>query len=153
MDENTVETENPVDTEPVSNTDAGSNTESTSNEETTPNPESILTSVKLALGIGADYPFFDDQLILYINTAIAALIQTGVGTEGFSITGDGEHWSDLLGEKMAALEYSKTYVILRVRLLFDPPQSSGALEALKETLREFEWRGYIECDPPLETEE
>lgn len=112
--------------------------------------ESILTSVKLALGIGADYPFFDEQLILYINTAIAALIQTGVGTEGFSITGDGEHWSDLLGEKMAALEYSKTYVILRVRLLFDPPQSSGALEALKETLREFEWRGYIECDPAVE---
>lgn len=112
--------------------------------------ESILNSVKLALGIGKDYPFFDEQLILYINTAIAVLIQTGVGEPGFTITSDGEKWSDLLGEKMAALEYSKSYIILRVRLLFDPPQSSGALEALKETLRELEWRGYVECDPPIE---
>ena len=114
--------------------------------------ESILTSVKLALGIGEDYEFFDQQLILYITTAIAALIQTGVGTEGFTISDSSATWSDLLGEKMAALEYSKTYVILRVRLLFDPPQSSGALEALKESLREFEWRGYIECDPPVSEE-
>ena len=114
--------------------------------------ESILTSVKLALGIGEDYEFFDQQLILYINTAIAVLIQTGVGTEGFTISDSSATWSDLLGEKMAALEYSKTYVILRVRLLFDPPQSSGALEALKESLREFEWRGYIECDPPVSEE-
>lgn len=114
--------------------------------------ESILNSVKLALGITEDYEFFDQQLILYINTAIAALIQTGVGTEGFTIADSSATWSDLLGEKMAALEYSKTYVILRVRLLFDPPQSSGALEALKETLREFEWRGYIECDPPVDNE-
>lgn len=113
--------------------------------------ESILTSVKLALGIGEDYEFFDQQLILYINTAIAVLIQTGVGEPGFTISDGSAVWSDLLGEKMDALEYSKSYIILRVRLLFDPPQSSGALEALKETLREFEWRGYIECDPPVES--
>lgn len=111
--------------------------------------ESILDSVKLALGITADYPYFDEQLILYINTAIAVLIQTGVGAEGFTISNNSAKWSDLLGDKMAALEYSKTYIILRVRLLFDPPQSSGAMEALKETLRELEWRGYVECDPPL----
>ena len=109
--------------------------------------ESILNSVKLALGIGEDYEYFDQQLILYINTAIAALIQTGVGEQGFTISDSGAVWSDLLGDKMAALEYSKTYVILRVRLLFDPPQSSGAVDAIKEALREFEWRGYIECDP------
>lgn len=112
--------------------------------------ESILDSVKLALGITADYPYFDEQLILYINTAIAVLIQTGVGTEGFTISDRTAQWSDLLGDKMAALEYSKTYIILRVRLLFDPPQSSGATEAIKETLRELEWRGYVECDPPVE---
>lgn len=112
--------------------------------------ESILDSVKLALGIAADYPYFDEQLILYINTAIAVLIQTGVGTEGFTISNRTARWSDLLGDKMAALEYSKTYIILRVRLLFDPPQSSGATEAIKETIRELEWRGYVECDPPVE---
>ena len=109
--------------------------------------ESILNSVKLALGISPEYPYFDDQLILYVNSAIATLIQTGVGAEGFAISGSSNLWSELLGDKIAALEYSKTYIIMRVRLMFDPPQSSGALEALKETIREFEWRGYVECDP------
>ena len=113
--------------------------------------ESILDSVKLALGVPTDYTPFDNQLILYINTALATLVQTGVGTEGFTISSAIQKWQDFLGEKLAALEYSKTYVILRVRLLFDPPQSSGAVEAIKEQIREFEWRGYVECDPPLET--
>lgn len=109
--------------------------------------ESILNSIKLALGITTDYNAFDSQLILYINTALAVLVQTGVGTEGFTISGASSKWSDFLGEKMSALEYSKTYVIMRVRMMFDPPQSSGALEAMKEMIREYEWRGYVECDP------
>ena len=108
--------------------------------------ESILLSVKKGLGITPDYPFFDDQLILYINAALAVLVQTGVGTAGFSITGADSKWSDFLGEKMQALEYSKAYTIMKVRLMFDPPQNSGALNALKELVAEYEWRGYIECD-------
>lgn len=114
--------------------------------------ESILGSVKLALGIMADYPYFDEQLILYINSALAVLVQTGVGTEGFTISGPETTWSQFLGEKVSALEYSKTYVIMRVRLMFDPPQNSSALQALKDMIAEFEWRGYVECDPPIEEE-
>ena len=109
--------------------------------------ESILNSVKKALGIVESYDAFDDQLILYINTALAVLVQTGVGEENFAIHDSSSKWSDFLGEKMRALEYSKTYVILRVRLMFDPPQSSGAVEQIKAMIAEYEWRGYIECDP------
>lgn len=108
--------------------------------------ESILDSVKLGLGIAPDYPYFDQQLILYINSTLATLVQTGVGTAGFTISDNSAVWSDFLGDKMAALEYSKSYVIMKVRLLFDPPQSSGAMQALKELIAEYEWRGYIECD-------
>lgn len=108
--------------------------------------ESILTSVKLALGITKDYDAFDQQLILYINAALATLNQTGVGTEGFRITDSSATWSAFLGEDMVTLEYSKVYVITKVRLMFDPPQSSGALQALKELAAEYEWRGYIQCD-------
>ena len=116
--------------------------------------ESILTSVKLGLGIAEDYPFFDTQIILYINTVLAVLAQTGVGTEGFVITGPSEIWSDFLGDKENVLEYSKSYVILKVKMLFDPPQSSAAMEALKELSAEFEWRGFVECDPvPEETQD
>lgn len=108
--------------------------------------ESILESVKKSLGIVPDYPYFDEQLILYINAALAVLVQTGVGTAGFVITGPESKWSDFLGDKMTALEYSKVYVAMKVKLMFDPPQSSGALQALKDLVSEYEWRGYIECD-------
>lgn len=108
--------------------------------------ESILDSVKLGLGIAPDYPYFDSQLILYINSALATLVQTGVGAEGFTIQDNAATWSSFIGDKMAALEYSKSYVIKKVQLLFDPPQSSGAMQALKELIAEYEWRGYIECD-------
>ena len=114
--------------------------------------ESILTSVKLALGITEDYEAFDPQLILYINATLATLNQTGVGTEGFRIKDATSTWSEFLGEDMATLEYSKVYVITKVRLIFDPPQSSGALQALKDLAAEYEWRGYIQCDH-LELEE
>lgn len=107
--------------------------------------ESILTSVKLALGITEEYEQFDPQLVLYINTALATLVQTGVGKKNFKIVDKSASWSDFLGEIEAALEFSKTYVITKVRLMFDPPQSSGALQALKELAAEYEWRGYIEC--------
>lgn len=114
--------------------------------------ESILDSVKLTLGIPTDYEAFDNQLKLFINAALAAVVQTGVGQEDFKITGNTETWADFLGEKEAALSYTKALVALRVRLLFDPPQSSGAIQMMNEQIREFEWRGYIECDPPLPDE-
>ena len=115
--------------------------------------ESILESVKLALGVPTDYTAFDNQLILFTNAALSATAQTGVGTENFQITGASSKWSDFLGSKASALGYTKTLVILRVRLMFDPPQSSGAVESIKEQIREYEWRGYVECDPPLSSSE
>lgn len=113
--------------------------------------ESILTSVKLALGITADYQPFDAQLILYINTALATLVQTGVGTSGFKIQSAASKWSDFIGtatDSEEVVEFAKVYVITKVRLMFDPPQSSGAQTALKELAAEYEWRGYIQCDGP-----
>lgn len=109
--------------------------------------ESILDSVKLGLGITEDYPYFDEQLKLYTNAALAVLAQTGVGSEGFTITSASSKWSEFLGDKMNRLDYSKAYVIMKVRLMFDPPQNSSALQAMKDLLAEYEWRGYVECDP------
>ena len=115
--------------------------------------ESILTSIKLSLGIDEDYDSFDKQLIMHINSVLAALVQMGVGPEeGFAITDHSAVWSDFLSSN-AKLEYVKSYVFLRVRLLFDPPQSSALIQAMNDTIHEFEWRGFVECDPKLEIEE
>ena len=51
-----------------------------------PKNESILSSMKKLLGIVPEYEAFDDQILLYINTAFSVLHQLGVGPEeGFEI--------------------------------------------------------------------
>lgn len=108
--------------------------------------ESILLSVKKMLGLDKDYDVFDPELIIHINTVFGTLHQLGVGPEEqFRITGDSEIWSefDTEGEQVDEV---KTYVYLRVRLLFDPPSSSFVLSSFKEQLQELEWRLNVKAD-------
>jgi hypothetical protein len=100
--------------------------------------ESILTSVKKLLGIEEEYKHFDNDLIIHINSVLMILTQMGVGpSEGFSITGADDFWSDFISEDFEAV---KTYVHLKVRLMFDPPNSSVTMDAIKNTISELEWR-------------
>lgn len=103
--------------------------------------ESILKTIKPLLGVDVDYDAFDLEIITGINSAIMSLNQIGVGTEGFRITGPDETWNDLL-EGRDDLEQAKTYIQLKTKLIFDPPTSSAAIDAIKETLKEYEWRLY-----------
>lgn len=109
--------------------------------------ESILTSVKKMLGIAEEYTHFDMDLIMHINSVLAILTQIGVGpSEGYSIKDENDEWSDFL-PKGQNLELVKSYVYAKVRLIFDPPQSSSVTEALKNTISEFEWRISVTVDP------
>ena len=104
---------------------------------------SILLSVKKMLGPSADYDVFDPELIIYINSVFGTLHQLGVGPEEkFVITGDSELWSDFTTEG-EEIEEVKSYMYLRVRLLFDPPSSSFVLSSFKEQIKELEWR--LQC--------
>jgi len=108
--------------------------------------ESILTSVKRLLGIEEDYEAFDGELVLLINSTLSVLNQLGVGAEGYTIKDKSETWKDFLGED-TPFEAVKSYVYMKVRLLFDPPQSSAHIESLNKLISEFEWRAYIHYDP------
>lgn len=115
-----------------------------------PMEESILNSVKLSLGVPVEYEHFDQQITLHLNTVMAILPQLGVGPkEGFYVQGDLSTWGDLIGdtELVNKLLYVKSYVCLRVRLLFDPPASSGAIDAMERQMRELEWRITVTKDP------
>lgn len=108
--------------------------------------DSILTSVKKLLGIAEEYTAFDADLIMHINSVFMVLNQLGVGPEkGFSIADATAAWSEYLGDN-EQLEAVKSYMALKVRMLFDPPQSSTTMEAAKNMLSELEWRLYIACD-------
>ena len=109
--------------------------------------DSILTSVKKMLGIPEDYEQFDMDIIMHINSVLMILTQLGVGPEeGFVIADKTDEWNDFIGDNVL-LELVKSYVYLKVRLIFDPPQSSSVIEAMNRQISEFEWRINVAVDP------
>ena len=103
--------------------------------------ESILNSVKKLLGIEENYVHFDADLMLHINSVLAVLTQLGIGSpKGFSIKGKRERWRDFLGSSSQNVSYVKSYVYLKVKLLFDPPINASVIESMNRQISEFEWR-------------
>lgn len=87
---------------------------------------------------------FDTDVIIHINSAFATLRQLGIGpTSGFSITGSNEVWGDFV-ESSEKLNEIQQYVYISVKIIFDPPQNSASLSALKEAKAELEWRLSVE---------
>ena len=102
--------------------------------------DSILNSTKKILGIDSDYDAFDPDIMMHINSVFSTLNQLGIGPEdGFAIEDDVATWDTFLGGDLR-LNSVKSYVYLRVRLLFDPPTVSYLVEAMKQQVQEFEWR-------------
>lgn len=103
--------------------------------------DSILTSIKKLLGITEEYEHFDVDLIMHINSVLFVLTQLGVGpSTGFTINSKAHTWDDFIPEDMALYESVKSYVFMKVKLLFDPPQSSAVTESYNRLISEFEWR-------------
>lgn len=102
--------------------------------------DSILTSTKKILGIEEDYTAFDEDIMMHINSVFSTLNQLGIGPENGYAIGDAEDtWDDFLGNELR-LNSVKTYVYLRVRLLFDPPTTSYLIDSMKAQVTELEWR-------------
>lgn len=108
---------------------------------------SILTSIKKLLGIAEEYKNFDADIIMHINSVFSILAQLGVGpSDGFSIVGEDAKWEDFIGEDNK-IEMVKSYMHLKVRLLFDPPNSSAVIESMNQMIKELEWRLNVAVDP------
>ena len=104
--------------------------------------ESILTSIKAQLGIQEDYTAFDPQLIMHIMV----LNQLGVGpTAGFVISDKTSVWSDFLSSDKN-LEATKSYIGMKVKMLFDPPTTSVVADSMNRMINEFEWRLNAEAE-------
>ena len=108
--------------------------------------DSILTSIKKLLGISEDYTQFDDDLIMHINSVFINLTQLGVGPEsGFTIEDEYTEWSDFI-KNDAQLQAVKSYMYLKVKLLFDPPLSSSVIESMNRMIAELEFRLNVAVD-------
>ena len=102
--------------------------------------DSILTSIKKLLGIAEDYTHFDSDIIMHINSVFMVLNQLGVGPlEGFMIEDDSATWDEYITaeDNLGAV---KSYMHLKVKLLFDPPTNSSVMECMKQMINELEWR-------------
>lgn len=109
--------------------------------------DNILTDVKSQIGIEPTDNAFDKTIIPAINSVFMFLKRMGVGPEeGFIITPDGdEQWIDFM-EDGPYLEGVKTYIALKVGMMFDPPTSSALAEAKKEAIRELEFSLHFDLD-------
>ena len=102
--------------------------------------DSILLTIKEMLGLSKTYPAFNTDVIRNINGSLFSLMQLGVGPRtGFRITGESETWQDFIGDRND-LEGVINYVYIKARIVFDPPTSAAVLQALKEELKEYEYR-------------
>lgn len=113
--------------------------------------ESILASIKKMLGIDEEYTHFDADIIMHINSVLMILTQLGVGpTEGFVIEDDTSTWADFIPQINAAqLNAVKSYVYMKVKLMFDPPLSSSVIESMNRQISELEWRLNVAVDPEV----
>lgn len=101
---------------------------------------SILTDTKKLLGVAESYTAFDTDIVTHINSVFMTLTQLGVGPSyGYVIEDATATWDSLIGLNIS-LTSVKSYIYAKVRLLFDPPDTSHHMVALKEVIQELEWR-------------
>ena len=113
-----------------------------------PMTDSIFSSVKKVVGLLGDDGSFDEDILLHINSVVSTLRQLGLSIPAdFYVRDDVQTWQDLLGV-FRDLDLVKSYMTMKVRLMFDPPASSFGLASMTETVKEFEWRINVLTDQP-----
>lgn len=112
--------------------------------------ENILSSIKKLLGLNDGVTVFDTDIVIHINTVFANLTQMGVGPQndegkniGFKISTGNEVWGDFTANDIL-IENVKTYVYIKVKMVFDPPTSSALIDAYNAQAKELEWRLYTQ---------
>ena len=110
--------------------------------------DSIFSSVKKVVGLLGDDDSFDEDILLHINSVVSTLRQLGLSIPAdFYVRDDVQTWRDLLGE-FRDLDLVKSYMTMKVRLMFDPPSSSFGLASMTEMVTELEWRINVLTDQP-----
>lgn len=101
---------------------------------------SILNSIKKMLAIDPSYDVFDDEIKMHINSVFSILEQIGATPAGgFYLETGNEKWTDYLHD-IKGVDMVKSYIFLKVQLIFDPPPTSFAIESKQKLIAELESR-------------
>lgn len=108
--------------------------------------DSILDYIKDYLNIELDCTDFDNEIIGGINTVLNELHQMGIRSDTyFSITDKSDLWSTYFNGGQV-LELAKSYIKIKVKLMFDPPSSQTLIDMLKDTVNELGYRILVYSD-------
>ena len=112
---------------------------------------SILLSIKKSIVGPPEYTPFDADLIMHINSQIANLYQLGLDSaKSIVVDGADQLWTDLIPAGDSRLQFVRTYVYARVKMIFDPPTSTAQMQALKDAAAEAEFRISTAVDKPYD---
>ena len=107
---------------------------------------SILnTAKKLITGLPPEDTTFDTDIIIHTNSTLNILSQLGAGSPNFEIEDASTTWDEFTTKPY--LNLCKSYVALKVKLLFDPPTSGPMVDAVNNQLKELESRISYAVDP------
>lgn len=110
------------------------------------NSTSILKDIKSLLGIPDEVKDFDPALLMHCNSVFSGLVQMGLGEDStFFITDDTIKWFDIFDDYQN-LHNIKTYIYLKVKLLFDPPANATLVSSINAQIQECEWRIGLELE-------
>jgi hypothetical protein len=108
---------------------------------------SILDDVKHMLGLLPAETAFDSDVIIHINSVFGVLHQLGVGPPGgFRIDDNSTDWDDFITDDR--LNGVKSYMFLRVKLFFDPPQTGFTEQSMQRQITELEYRLNVAAEYP-----
>lgn len=100
----------------------------------------MLKDIKRAVGLSEEDDGFDIEMLMYINSIIGVLSQLGLKeADTHPIIDKDLTWEQFFNGR-TDLEMIKMYIILRTRMLFDPPTSNAAIESIKSLISDYEWR-------------
>lgn len=106
---------------------------------------SILNDVKHTLGLFPAQEAFDIDIMMHINSTLSTLTQLGVGpVEGYMITGPDNLWDEFADDPR--LNSVKSYIFLKVKLMFDPPGTGFVLGSMERQITELEYRINVVVD-------
>jgi hypothetical protein len=103
---------------------------------------SILNDIKQLLNLEEDDSTFDTDVLIHLNTAFSILDQIGAAPAG-GFTAEVEDkdtkWSDFFGD-LKGVSMVKSWIYLKVQLIFDPPATSFTIASKEKLLEELTYR-------------
>lgn len=108
--------------------------------------DSVLLCTKKAIGYEEDYDVFDSDIMLHINSLLSKLIQVGYDfKDNYRVTDKEKTWDEIFNNTPID-DMIKEYIYIKTKIVFDPPQNSTVLAAMKDEASELEWRIFFDTD-------